>query len=256
MKSMWFSQRARFSRLPVERSSRAVTAWPRVTRNSTRCEPMKPAAPVTRKCMGRILRWRSAETLGGGGALLERAQVLLGHRDPVQGDRRETAPLAARLERQPSQAEIGRNAYDARLFAIAPLTMSPLTISPLVSASLRRGWVHIPHIPKRATCISKLSMRHAPLTSVGADSVAAALRMTGLKRKFCAKRERHSEMVERRFLARGRLCEGRQPSLDAPESCERMCASHASLFFTSSHRESSTANPASPTSIPLSFANR
>ena len=38
---------ARFSRLPVERSSTTVTSSPRASRASTRLEPMNPAPPVT-----------------------------------------------------------------------------------------------------------------------------------------------------------------------------------------------------------------
>src|SRR5688572_25102832 len=45
----------RFSRLPVEKLSRPVTAWPWFSRCSTRCEPMKPAAPVTSQRRGRRL---------------------------------------------------------------------------------------------------------------------------------------------------------------------------------------------------------
>src|SRR5678816_2777494 len=37
----------RFSRLPVERSSMTTTDLPSCKRRSTRCEPMKPAPPVT-----------------------------------------------------------------------------------------------------------------------------------------------------------------------------------------------------------------
>src|SRR5436190_6212692 len=41
----------RFSRRPVERSSRATTSSPRASRASTRWEPMKPSPPVTRASM-------------------------------------------------------------------------------------------------------------------------------------------------------------------------------------------------------------
>src|ERR1700743_3633928 len=38
----------RFSALPVEKSSMTTTAFPSAKSRSTRCEPMKPAPPVTR----------------------------------------------------------------------------------------------------------------------------------------------------------------------------------------------------------------
>src|SRR5512138_36224 len=38
---------SRFSRFPVEKLSRPTTFWSSASRRSTRCEPMKPAAPVT-----------------------------------------------------------------------------------------------------------------------------------------------------------------------------------------------------------------
>ena len=45
-----FSAARRFSRLPVEKSSMTTTLLPSFNRRSTRCEPMKPAPPVTRMC--------------------------------------------------------------------------------------------------------------------------------------------------------------------------------------------------------------
>src|SRR4051794_24226678 len=39
---------SRFWRLPVIRLSTTRTRWPRLTSASARCEPMKPAPPVTR----------------------------------------------------------------------------------------------------------------------------------------------------------------------------------------------------------------
>ena len=44
---------SRFSSRPVERSSSTRTVWPSSRRPSTRCDPMKPAPPVTRASMGR-----------------------------------------------------------------------------------------------------------------------------------------------------------------------------------------------------------
>ena len=38
---------ARFSRLPLEKSSSTSTSSPRAAKASTRCEPMNPAPPVT-----------------------------------------------------------------------------------------------------------------------------------------------------------------------------------------------------------------
>ena len=50
------SQRgSRLARRPVERSSKMRTLWPPSTRASARCEPMKPAPPVTRKVAMRSL---------------------------------------------------------------------------------------------------------------------------------------------------------------------------------------------------------
>src|SRR5688572_12536648 len=46
------SRPARFSRAPVERLSITRTLWPSATRRWTRCEPMKPAPPVTRQVVG------------------------------------------------------------------------------------------------------------------------------------------------------------------------------------------------------------
>ena len=40
---------ARFSIRPVERSSTTLTVSPRASRASTRCDPIKPHPPVTRK---------------------------------------------------------------------------------------------------------------------------------------------------------------------------------------------------------------
>src|SRR6266700_2492486 len=42
----------RLSRLPVEQSSMTVTLPPSPSRRSTRCDPMKPAPPVTKLCSG------------------------------------------------------------------------------------------------------------------------------------------------------------------------------------------------------------
>src|SRR6185436_6907552 len=38
----------RFARLPVEKSSIMLTEYPSLNRRSTRCEPIKPAPPVTK----------------------------------------------------------------------------------------------------------------------------------------------------------------------------------------------------------------
>ena len=46
---------ARFSRRPVLRLSRPTTSWPAASRASTRCEPMNPAAPVTKTFIGDLL---------------------------------------------------------------------------------------------------------------------------------------------------------------------------------------------------------
>src|SRR5215468_7082414 len=49
-KAKWGSREAaaRFSAEPVTKLSAPITSQPRPRRNSVRCEPMKPAAPVTR----------------------------------------------------------------------------------------------------------------------------------------------------------------------------------------------------------------
>src|SRR5438128_1916407 len=44
----------KFSKLPVEQSSITTTDLPSASSLSTRCEPIKPAPPVTRMCLPRF----------------------------------------------------------------------------------------------------------------------------------------------------------------------------------------------------------
>src|SRR5207247_8676383 len=46
----------RFSNDPVEQSSISVTDLPSARRRSTRCDPIKPAPPVTRMCSALAIR--------------------------------------------------------------------------------------------------------------------------------------------------------------------------------------------------------
>src|SRR3984893_10294809 len=75
MKVILLRTSARFSSLPPERSSRTTTLWPRRTSSSTVFEPMKPAPPVTRKRIRKILPERISRRQAEIEKLLELAKT-------------------------------------------------------------------------------------------------------------------------------------------------------------------------------------
>src|SRR5690349_5282404 len=81
---------ARFARLPVTRLSTTRTVSPRRTSSVHRCEPMKPAPPVTRYALmnDRLLLGESRARQAGhelqGVLVIELSQHLIGECQPVQ----------------------------------------------------------------------------------------------------------------------------------------------------------------------------
>src|SRR3989441_2442460 len=65
MRRMRSATAARFSRRPVEKSSKTTTSCPPATSCSTKCEPMKPAPPVTKNRMSSPLRWARVLPVAG-----------------------------------------------------------------------------------------------------------------------------------------------------------------------------------------------
>src|SRR5690606_41369125 len=61
----------RLLRLPMDRLSSTRTPWPAASKASTRCEPMKPAPPVTRISAMTVITIQQARQTGAPGARLD-----------------------------------------------------------------------------------------------------------------------------------------------------------------------------------------